>query len=461
MPPKASEHFDYFVIGAGSGGTRSARIAASHGTKVGIAEGRFFGGTCVNIGCVPKKIFAYAADKHMEFEDAAGYGWDLGSKPKFDWQRLVQNKDKEINRLNGIYKNLLQNAGVSVYQDNAKFIDAHTLQIGSDVISADKILIATGSTPRKLSITGSQHFIVSDDAFYLKDLPASIMIYGGGYIAVEFAHIFNGLGVDTTLVYRGDLFMRGFDKDIREHLRDQMSAKGIKLRFNTEITSITSLNGQSHPFNVGFKDGSSATTDLVMSAIGRDPLTNTLDLQNSGVLLTAHGSVAVNDDYQTNVPHIYAVGDVTDRVQLTPVALSEGHWLADTLFGSISRPAPSYENIPTAVFSDPNISTIGLSEEQALHKGHKIKVFKSHFTPMKYILPQRAEKTLMKIIVCQDSDKILGLHIVGLDAAEMLQGFATAIVAGCTKADFDRTIGIHPTSAEELVTLRQPSYLKP
>lgn len=457
----AKEHFDYFVIGAGSGGTRSARIAASHGAKVGIAEGRFFGGTCVNIGCVPKKIFAYAADKHIEFEDAAGYGWDLNGKPKFDWQTLLKNKDAEISRLNGIYKNLLKNSGVSVYEDNAQFIDAHTLQVGGQTVTADKILIATGGKPRRMHIKGGEHMIVSDDAFYLKDLPESVMIYGGGYIAVEFAHIFNGLGVDTSLVYRGDLFMRGFDDDIRKTLRDQMTAKGIKLLFNTEITSVTPLSGHGKAFNIGFKDGTSAASDLVMAAIGRDPLTDNMDLQNSGVQLTHKGAIGINNDYQTNIPHIYAVGDVTDKVQLTPVALAEGHWLADTLFGNINRPAPCYENIPTAVFSDPNISTIGLSEAQALHKGHKIKVFLSTFTPMKNILPQRAEKTMMKMIVCQDSDKILGLHIIGLDAAEMLQGFAVAIAAGCTKADFDRTIGIHPTSAEELVTMRQPSYLKP
>jgi len=456
-----SYDFDYFVIGAGSGGVRSARIAAGHGAKVGIAEGRFFGGTCVNIGCVPKKIFAYAADMHPEFEDAAGYGWDINGKPKFDWSTLIANKDKEINRLNGIYETMLQNAGVTIHNGNAEFVDAHTLKIGGQTVTAKHILIATGGKPFKTSIKGNEHIIVSDDAFYLKKLPKSVIISGGGYIAVEFAHIFNGLGVDTTLVHRGDLFMRGFDMHMREALRDHMSTKGIKLLFNTEITSVTKLNGQNHDFNVGLQDGSTAQTDLVMAAIGRTPLTDNMNLSNAGVKLDAKGAVMVDDKYATNIPHIYAVGDVTNRVQLTPVALAEGHWLADTLFGNISRPVPSYENIATAVFSDPNISTIGLSEEDALKKGHKIKVFLSNFRPMKYILPQRDEKTTMKLIVDQDTDKILGLHIIGLDAAEMLQGFAVAIIAGATKADFDNTIGIHPTSSEELVTMRKPSYLKP
>lgn len=457
----AKYDFDYFVIGAGSGGVRSARIAASHGAKVGIAEGRFFGGTCVNIGCVPKKLFAYAADQHKEFEDAPGYGWQLGQRPKFQWQDLLKNKDQEIARLNGIYENLLKNAGVDIFNGYAQFVDKHTLQIGNDTVTAEKILIATGGKPFKTSIKGSEHMIVSDEAFYLKDLPQSVMIYGGGYIAVEFAHIFHGLGVDTTLVYRGNLFMRGFDDHMREALRDHMKAKGIKLLFNTEITSVTKVSGQNHLYDVNLQDGSIAQTDLVMAAIGRKPLTDNMNLTNAGVKLDQKGAVIVNDRYESNVPHIYAVGDVTDRVQLTPVALAEGHWLADTLFGNIQRPAPSYENIPTAVFSDPNISTIGLSEEAALNKGHKIKVFLSHFRPMKYTLPQRDEKTTMKLIVDQDTDKILGLHMIGLDAAEMLQGFAVAIIAGATKADFDRTIGIHPTSAEELVTMRQPAYHKP
>lgn len=259
--------YDYFVIGAGSGGVRSARIAAGHGAKVGVAEGRFFGGTCVNIGCVPKKIFAYAADLHPEFEDAAGYGWDLNGAPKFDWQTLIQNKDKEINRLNGIYETLLKNAGVDIHNGMAKFVDDHTVEINGQRVTAEKFLIATGGKPFKTHIKGAEHMIVSDDAFYLKDLPKEIMIYGGGYIAVEFAHIFNGLGVDTTLVYRGDLFMRGFDYDMRVALRDQMKDKGIKLLFNTEITSITPQTGQQHAFAVNMQDGSIKQTDLVMAAI--------------------------------------------------------------------------------------------------------------------------------------------------------------------------------------------------
>lgn len=453
----AKRDFDYFVIGAGSGGVRSSRIAATHGAKVGIAEGRFYGGTCVNVGCVPKKLFAYAADFRMDFDDSAGYGW-ASQTPSFDWNKLIQNKDAEIKRLNGIYENILNNAGVQIFNDYARFIDRHTLQIGNDTVTADNILIATGGKPRPLSIKGGEHAIVSDDAFYLDELPQSITIYGGGYIAVEFAHIFHNLGVDTTLVYRGDLFMRGFDLDIRKALEEEMRKKHINLVFNTEITEITK-NGKSD-FEAKLSNGTNLKTNLVMSAIGRVAETKGLDLGNAGVTSNPDGTIPVDNNYQTNVDNIYAVGDIIDRVQLTPVALAEGHLLADRLYGGLQRPDLDYSNIATAVFSDPPIGTVGLSEEQALKEGFEIDVYLSKFKPMKYALSGRDTKTTMKMIVDHKTDRILGIHVLGLDAPEMMQGFGVAVIAGAKKADFDRTIGIHPTSAEELVTMRVPAYTK-
>jgi len=435
--------YDYFVIGAGSGGTRSARIAASHGAKVGIAEGRFFGGTCVNIGCVPKKLMAYAADYHAHFEDSVGYGWSY-QNATFDWATLIDNKNKEIKRLNDIYLNLLDKAGVDIHADYASFIDPHTLKIGEKTVTADKILIATGGEPRRPDFAGAEHLIVSDDAFYLDALPNHVVIYGGGYVAVEFAHIFHGLGAKVTLVYRGDLFLRSFDDDIRTHLRDEMVKQGIDLVFNTEITHADASS-------VTLSDDRVLPCDLAMAAIGRDAKTDTLNL---GAIGLHEGVIKTNDHYQTQLDHIYAVGDVTGRIELTPVAIKEGHWLADTLFGGIDRPAPSYETIPTAVFSAPNIGTVGLTEAQARDQGFEIQIYKSDFKPMVHTLSGRNERTMMKMIVDCATDKILGIHMVGLDTPEILQGFAVAMKAGATKAIFDQTIGIHPTSAEELVTMR-------
>jgi glutathione reductase (NADPH) len=441
--------YDYFVIGAGSGGVRSARIAASHGAKVGIAEGRFMGGTCVNIGCVPKKLMAYAADYHAHFEDAVGFGWS-GEKHSFDWSTLIKNKDTEIERLNGIYKNMLGNAGVTVHADYASFIDAHTLQVGDETITANKILIATGGTPRLPEFDGAEHMIVSDDAFYLDNLPNHVVIYGGGYIAVEFAHIFHGLGAKVSLIYRGDMFLRGFDDDIRDHLYKEMQKQGIEFHFNTTIEHIE----KSKQLSITLSNGQTLQCDQTMAAIGRVAKTDNLNPSAANVALNANGTIKTNDTYQTSTHNIYAVGDVTGRVELTPVAIKEGHWLSDTMFGNIDRPTPSYDNIPTAVFSRPNIGTVGLSESQARDKGHDITVYKSDFKPMVHTLSKRDERTFMKMIVDNKTDKVLGIHMVGLDSPEMLQGFGVAIKAGATKAIFDETIGIHPTSAEELVTMR-------
>ena len=414
-----------------------------------LRKGRFMGGTCVNIGCVPKKLMAYAADYHAHFEDAAGFGWSKET-PSFDWSTLIKNKDIEIKRLNGIYKNLLGNADVTIHGDYASFIDEHTLKIGDETITADKILIATGGTPRLPDFGGAEHMIVSDDAFYLENLPEHVVIYGGGYIAVEFAHIFHGLGAKVSLIYRGDMFLRGFDDDIREHLYKEMQKQGVEFHFNTTIEHIE----KSQQLNITLSNGKTITADEAMAAIGRVAKTDNLNPSAANVELNANGTIKTNDGYQTSTDNIYAVGDVTGRVELTPVAIKEGHWLADTMFGNIDRPAPSYDNIPTAVFSRPNIGTVGLSEAQARAQGHNITVYKSDFKPMVHTLSKRDERTFIKMIVDNKTDKVLGIHMVGMDSPEMLQGFGVAIKAGATKAIFDETIGIHPTSAEELVTMR-------
>ncbi len=444
--------YDYFVIGAGSGGVRSARIAASHGAKVGIAEGRFFGGTCVNVGCVPKKLLAYAADYGDHLEDAKGYGWSYDNL-SFDWKTLIDNKDKDIARLNEVYKNILKQNHIDAFEDYASFQDSNTLQIGDKTITADKILIACGGKPRMPDIEGVEHMINSDGAFYLDALPDHIVIYGGGYIAVEFAHIFSGLGAKVTLVYRGDLFMRGFDIDIRNHLRDDMMKQGIDLSFNANITHI----GQQNEDKIVTLDtGSTIICDTVMAAIGRVPETGKLNLKAANIKTNDSGHIVINDRYQTSVDNIHAIGDVIGKVELTPVAIVEGHWLADCLFGDDEeRPTPSYDDIPTAVFSKPNIATIGLTQEKALAEGYEIKVFKSNFKPMIYSLTSREERSLMKIIVDRKTDKLLGIHLIGVDSAEILQGFAVAVKMGMKKSDLDQTIGIHPTVAEELVQMRQ------
>jgi glutathione reductase (NADPH) len=444
--------YDYFVIGGGSGGVRSARIAASHGAKVGLAEGKHLGGTCVNVGCVPKKLMAYAADFQGSFEDARGFGWIVG-ETSFDWQTFIERKNEEIQRLNGIYQSLLSKAGVTIYQEFASFIDAHTLQVGSETITAKHILIATGGKPRELSFDGAEHMIVSDDAFYLENLPEHVVIYGGGYIGVEFAHIFSGMGAKVTLVHRGDLFLRGFDDDIRCHLRDEMKKQGVNLIFETEISKIDK-DDSTYLVTLTDENNTVIQCDCVMSAVGRVPNIGSLGLVKAGVETDSKNYIQVNDRYQTSIDHIYAVGDVTGNMELTPIAIREGQWLSDTLFGGKDLKPIKYDTIPTAVFSRPQIGSVGLTEAEAIDKGFDIQIFKNNFNPMAYSLTDREERTLMKMIVDKATDKILGLHICGLDAAEMMQGFGVAINAGLTKADFDATIGIHPTSAEEVVTLR-------
>lgn len=443
--------FDYFVIGGGSGGVRSARIAASHGARVGLAEGQYYGGTCVNVGCVPKKLFAYAADFGHMFEDARGFGWH-SQRPDFDWQTLLENKNAEIERLNGIYKNLLDKAGVKRFDAFAKFINAHTLQVGDKQITADKILIATGGTPRRPDFEGAQHAHISDDAFYMESFPKSVIIQGGGYIAVEFARIFHGLGAKVKIIYRGECILCHFDSDIGPFLTNEMRKQGVEIIAHNDITKIEKTGNR---FKVEFTNHTRLETDLVFSAIGRVPNTKSLELDKAGVELDEKGFVKVNDRYESSVANIYAVGDVTATMQLTPVALAEGHALADRLFNKQDRKV-EYTYLPTAVFSSPPCASCGLSEQEARAKGLDIEIYKANFKPMMHTLSGRDERTFMKLIVNKKDDKVIGAHFCGKDTPEMMQAVGVAMNAGATKADFDRTIGIHPTSAEEFVTMRTP-----
>jgi glutathione reductase (NADPH) len=441
--------FDLFVIGGGSAGVRCARIAAGHGARVGVAEDRFWGGTCVNIGCVPKKFLVMAAEYGGLVQDARGFGWDT-TPGGHDWPALIAAKDKEIGRLNGIYRRLLDQAGAKIFDARAKFIDAHTLDVGGERITAEKIVIATGGHPTGLDIPGAEHAIISDDAFYLPEMPKRVAIVGGGYIGVEFAGIFAGLGAETHLIYRQPLPLRGFDGDVRTALAEALTANGIVLHPDTRPTSISlTETGKA----VGLSDDATLDVDLVFFATGRAANTKGLGLEAAGVKLGRKGEVLVDEHFATSIPHIYALGDVTDRLNLTPVATAEGHALADTLFGNRPR-GVNLNNVPTAVFSIPPLATVGLTEEEAAQKC-RVKIFVTKFTPMRHQLSGRTtRKTLMKLVVDEATDKLLGAHILGEDAPEMMQGIAVAITAGATKADFDRTIGIHPTAAEEFVTLR-------
>ena len=448
------DRFDYdlFVIGAGSGGVRAARMAGGFGARVAIAEDRYLGGTCVNVGCIPKKLFVYASHFAEDFHDAAGYGWHV-PEPVFKWDELIGNKNKEISRLNDIYKNLLEGNGVRLYNGRAELGGPNTVLINGESISAQRILVATGGWPHIPDIPGKQHIISSNEAFFLETLPASVVIVGGGYIAVEFAGIFHGLGVDTTLAYRGDLFLRGFDQELREFLAGQMRQKGIKLLFNTRINGIDS---QGNRYRVNSPDTVDLTTDLIMYATGRRPNTNGLGLDKAGVKLNDKGAIVVDDEYRSSTPSIYAIGDVTDRLNLTPVATAEGTALANNLYNNQSRRV-DYRDIPTCIFSQPNLGTVGLTEEQARQEYANVEIYKSRFTNLKHTLTGNSEKTLMKIIVDKDTDRVLGVHMVGADAGEIIQGIGIALKAGATKAVFDTTIGIHPTAAEEFVTMREPA----
>ncbi len=452
----ANTDYDLFVIGAGSGGVRAARIAANHGAKVAVAEEYRVGGTCVIRGCVPKKLLVYAARFHGEFEDAAGFGWSLDGA-KFDWGKLIANKDKEIDRLEAAYRANLERSKVEIIATRAVVAGPNTVRLVKDgrTVSAKYILVASGGWPQVPQIPGIEHAITSNEAFHLDQLPSSIVVVGGGYIAVEFAGIFNGLGVKTTLVYRGEQILRGFDDDLRADLAAAMRKRGITVITGATPSAIEPLAGSGGPkmLRVKLSNGTSAETGGIMYATGRVPNTNGLGLETADVKRGAKGEIAVDAYSRSNVPSIYAVGDVTDRVNLTPVAIREGHAFADSVFGK--KPwSVDHAMIPTGVFSEPEIGTVGMSEAEARAKHGAIDLYKARFRPMKYTLSGRDERMLMKLVVDQASQKVLGCHILGPDAAEMVQMAAIAMRMGATKADFDRTMALHPSAAEELVTMR-------
>jgi glutathione reductase (NADPH) len=448
--------FDLFVIGAGSGGVRAARFAAGFGAKVAVAESRYLGGTCVNVGCVPKKLLVYGAHYAEDIGQAQGYGWTIDGAT-FDWKTLIANKDREIQRLNGIYRSILVDSGVTLLQAHAQLVDAHTVEVEGKHYSAEHILIATGGWPHVPEIPGREHAITSNEAFYLDALPRRVLVVGGGYIAVEFASIFHGCGADTKLLYRGELFLRGFDGSLRDHLKDEMIKKGVDLQFNADIVHIDKLADGS--LLATLEDGRTLEADCIFYATGRRPMIDGLGLEAAGVALDARGFIAVDDEYCTSVPSILAIGDVIGRVQLTPVALAEGMAVARRLFKPEQYRKVDYSTIPTAVFSLPNMATVGLTEEQAREQGYKVTLFESRFRPMKLTMTDSLERSLMKLVVDAHTDRVLGCHMAGPDAGEIMQGLAVALKAGATKQVFDETLGIHPTAAEEFVTMRTPAAI--
>jgi glutathione reductase (NADPH) len=447
---KTVNEFDLFVIGGGSGGVRAARMAAQRGARVALAESAALGGTCVNLGCIPKKLYSYAAHYREDFEDAQGFGWS-GVAPSFDWETLKRNRAIEIMRLNGVYEKLLISAGVQLLRGRARLADAHTVEIAGERVRAANVLVATGGRPVRPEFPGQEHAITSDEIFDLDPFPQRLLVIGGGYIACEFASIFNGLGSRVTQLYRGAQLLRGFDDDIRAFVADEMMKKGVGLHLNAQVAAIERVCGG---LAVRLRDGATVEVDCVLAATGRRPSVGGLGLDAAGVRVDERGAVAVDDALRTSVAHIFAVGDVIGRVQLTPVALAEAMVVVDRLFGSGGR-TMDYENIPTAVFTHPNIGTVGLTEARARERHGRIRTYRSEFRPLKHTLSGSKEKTLMKLVVEADSDRVLGVHMVGADAGEIVQGFAVALKAGATKAVFDSTIGIHPTAAEEFVTMRE------
>lgn len=449
---------DLFVIGAGSGGVRAARMSASYGARVAIAESRHLGGTCVNLGCIPKKLLVYASHYAEDFEDAAGYGWTVPGHgaggqggPSFDWSTFLRNKNKEIERLNGVYERLLKNSGADIRWGQARVVDPHTVEIDGVAVTAERILVATGSYPWIPDVPGRELAITSDDAFHFQTMPRRVVIVGGGYIAVELAGIFHGLGAKVSLVHRGVHLLRGFDDDIRAFLAAEIQKKGLDLRLGASVESIAR---RGDGLCATLADGTDLEADCVLYATGRLPKTKGLGLEEVGVALDEDGAVVVDDAFQSSIPSIYAIGDVIARVQLTPVAIAEAMALVKRLFRGEHAPV-DYAGIPTAVFSQPNVGTVGLSEAQA-REHHDVAVYLSIFRPLKHTLSGREEKTMMKLVVDRATDRVLGVHMVGPDAGEIIQGFAVALKCGATKAQFDATIGIHPTAAEEFVTMREP-----
>lgn len=441
--------FDLFVIGAGSGGVRTARMSASYGARVAIAEDRYMGGTCVNVGCVPKKLYSYASHFRYDCTDSKGFGWQ-GSVPAFDWNVLRDNKTAEISRLNGIYDTLLDGSGVTLYNGRARLLDKHTVEIGDKKVSSEKILIATGGWPFVPEFPGSELAVTSNEIFDLPSFPERILVVGGGYIALEFAGIFAGLGADTSLSYRGEIPLKHFDKDLREKLYLE-SERHMTMLMKSNVEEITKKDNELH---VKFKEGNSLVVDCVLYATGRKPNTENLGLENTGVSLQPNGAIAINEHFETTEPGIYALGDVVGRIALTPVAIAEGMVLASNLFKNTEK-TMDYSNIATAVFSHPNVGTVGLGEEQAKAEYGDIEVFESDFRHLKHTLSGNPERTYMKLIVDKATDRVVGMHMMGADAGEIIQGLAVAMQCGVTKAQLDSTIGIHPTAAEEFVTMRQ------
>lgn len=443
--------YDLFVIGAGSGGVRAARMAAGFGARVAIAEDRYMGGTCVNVGCVPKKLYVYASEFSHSFADAREFGWN--SQPtQFTWETLRDNKKTEISRLNAIYRNLLDGVDADLIDGRARIVDAHTVAVGDNTYSAERLLITTGGWPRRDSIPGAELAVTSNEIFDLERFPKRIVVIGGGYIAVEFAGIFNGLGSQVTQLYRGPLFLRGFDDDIRNHAAEEIAKSGVDLRFNSVVTSIETVAGG---LQLTLEDGSTLEADAVLYAIGREPHLDGLGLENVNVGLNPNNTIAVDDQFQTSEPSIYALGDVIGGMELTPVALAEGMAFARRVYQPKDAPV-EYDFIPSAVFCQPNIGSVGFTEAQAREEFGEITLYKSSFRPMKHTISGRDEKTFMKLIVDNASDRVVGVHMMGPDAGEIVQGMAIALKAGATKALFDSTIGIHPTAAEEFVTMRDP-----
>ena len=442
--------FDLFVIGVGSGGVRAARMAASHGAKVAAAESSWLGGTCVNVGCVPKKLLVYGSHFSEDFEDAHAYGWDV-QVGDFHWDRLIQNKDKEITRLNGIYRRLCDNAGVTLYETHAEIIDNHTIQVGNERVTTDKLLIATGGWPSMPDLPGIEHAISSNEVFFLEKRPERFVVVGGGYIALEFAGIMHGLGSHVTQIYRGEQILRGFDEDVRETVATEVRKKGVDLR--TEV-NIWELEKRGEKLAAKLTDGTEIEADCIMYATGRHPRIDGFGLERLGVEISEEGGIKVDDYSKTNIDNVWAIGDVTHRLALTPVAIHEAMCFYRTEF--LGEPEKvDHDNVPSAVFSQPPVGSVGLTEAQARAVHGDVDIYRSTFTPMKHTMTGREEKTMMKLIVAQKDQRVVGVHMVGPDAGEIIQGIAIAVKMGATKSDFDRTIGIHPTAAEEFVTMRE------
>jgi glutathione reductase (NADPH) len=466
----SSFDFDLLVVGGGSGGVRAARMAAQRGVRVALAEALGvdgLGGTCVNLGCIPKKLYSYAAHFAEAFEESHGYGWE-GEAPLLNWQTLKGRRSQEIGRLNGVYANLLRGAGVVLLNGHASLIDGHTVNLatlnadgspGHTRHTAERILLAVGGTPFVPHFQGREHVVTSNEVFDLEPFPQRLLVVGGGYIACEFASIFNGMGSRVTQLYRGGQVLRGFDDEVRHFVAAEMQKKGVDLRLNAGVVAV---HRAPEGLNVALEGGDTLQVDAVLYATGRVPNTQGLNLEAVGVATSAVGAVVVDHNFQTTCPSVYAVGDVTNRVQLTPVALAEAMQLVDHLFGPAPGKPPrqvSYDLVPTAVFTHPNIGTVGLTEAQARDRHPQVQVFRSEFKALKHTLSGSTERTLMKLVVDGATDRVLGLHMVGADAGEIVQGFAVALKAGATKAVFDATIGIHPTAAEEFVTMREPVRL--